>query len=152
MKKILIAILGSALLLCGNAMAKTAEMAASVVQARHPQVEAVPAGQRATQVFMDLVNTGNRAHTVIAALSPLSKETQLHKTVKVDGKAQMRQVSRIKIKAHNDRDLHQGGFHVMLMGLNQQLKAGQAVPVTLVFADGSDMQVQAMVAGSSRLG
>ena len=44
----------------------------------------------------------------------------------------MRAVSGLELPAGKAVDLKPGGYHVMLMDLKQELKPGDAVPVTLV--------------------
>ncbi len=145
MKKLLIAVVSGTLLFCSSVFAKNQEIAATVIQAKNPEVKAISIGANETQVFVDLKNNGVKEHTLIAAVSPLAKETQLHKTIEVNGQPEMRQVNHIDIQAHQERDLQQGGFHVMLIGLSNPLKIGQKIPITLVFADGSDVVIHATV-------
>ena len=142
MNKILI--LAGALLLSITGLAQ-AELASDAVTVKSPHIKAVRINQDQTQVFMDLDNTDQATHTLIAATSPVSKQTQLHKTITTNGERSMQQVNRIAIRSHADRDLHQGGFHVMLIGLKDQLKAGEIIPITLVFEDGSDLLIKAKV-------
>ncbi len=56
----------------------------------------------------------------------------------------MRPAGELPIKAGQSLELKSGGFHLMMMGLKQQLKAGEAVPLTLEFkvADGSVLKVE----------
>ena len=122
------------------------EIAASVMTVKTPNVMAEAVGQYATAVFMDLKNNGNDAHRLVAATSPVAAIVQLHATVFKHGdKNYMIHVKSISIKPHHDRDLHAGGFHVMLIDTTHQLKSGESVPVTLIFSDGSWMTIHARV-------
>ena len=122
------------------------ETASSVMSARTPDIMAEATGQYATALFVDLKNNGNETHTVGAATSPMAQIVQLHSTVMRHGdKNYMIQVKSIAIKPHHDRDLHAGGFHVMLINTTKQLVKGDMVPVTLIFADGSWMTIHANV-------
>ncbi len=126
--------------------AKTSnEVAAEMVSVKTPKVEAVAVGDSATQVFMELDNHGQRYHDLVAAYSPAAKQTQLHQTVQIGGKSQMRQVSYIGIQPKHVRDLQQGGFHVMLMGIDKPLTKGQNLPIVLIFEDGSSITIHAPV-------
>lgn len=144
MKKLLIATITTAtLLLTGVASAK--ELASQVITVKAPEVVADNSVGTSTEIFMELVNKGQQNHTLIAAVSSVAEQTQLHKYVKVKGKETMRQVPSILIKRHNDKTLKPGGFHVMVMGIHQAVQFGKKLPLTLVFKDGSTIEVDAPI-------
>ena len=45
----------------------------------------------------------------------------------------MRQVPSVALPAGQTVELKSGGYHVMLMNLTQQVKAGDTIPLTLIF-------------------
>jgi len=47
----------------------------------------------------------------------------------------MRQIPALDLPAGKAVELKPGGYHLMLMDLKQQVKAGDTVPLTLVFED-----------------
>jgi copper(I)-binding protein len=60
----------------------------------------------------------------------------------------MRQVPSLDLPKMQDVQLKPGGYHVMLMGLKQQLKAGDTVPITLKIEQNgkvTEQQVNAQV-------
>ncbi len=120
-------------------------LAASVVTVKAPAVVADTALGTATEVYMELTNKGKVAHTVVAAMSRVARQTQLHRFIVVGGKQVMKQVRDIHLASHHETDLKSGGFHVMLMGIKKALKAGMDLPVTLIFEDGSNLVVNARV-------
>jgi hypothetical protein len=152
MKKIIIGVAAGLLALSQIAFAGSAEIASDAVHINTPEVKAISKSEHSTEVFMDLVNLGNKTHTVIAAVSPVAKEIQLHKTIKENGKSMMQQVNHIKVPSHKDKFLHEGGMHVMLIGLKEKLEKGQNIPITLVFADGSDITINAKVTPLQNIG
>jgi len=129
--------------MAGKAVAN--ETAAQVVSVKTPSVNMAAPTQNSTQVFMELDNNGMTTHKLIAAYSPVANLIQLHKTFQKDGERYMQQVPMIAVKPHHEQDLKQGGFHIMLMGLKQSLKAGQQVTVTLLFEDGSYLNLNVPV-------
>ena len=94
---------------------------------------------------MEIKNQGKHHHNLIAAVSPLYKETQLHKTIVNNNKSEMQQVSQFRIVAHHEKDLHQGGLHIMLINARTKLAVGEIIPLTLVFDDGSYLLLHAPV-------
>ncbi len=140
MKKALTLVLS---LLVGISFAANQEVAADVIQIKAPSVKATTINIRQTKILMDVVNTGSQSHTVIAVVSPVAKKVQLHKTTKQKNHSMMTAVKDIKVPAHRGQKLTNSGLHIMLIGLTKQLTAGQEVPVTLVFEDGSEITVYA---------
>ncbi len=106
---------------------------------KNAYVAATAQGQDSTEIYMDLDNNGPENCKLVSANSPVANETQLHKTVLVNGLPQMQQLRIIDIKPKHDDDLQPGGLHVMLIGLNKPLKTGDNVPLTLIFSDGSSL-------------
>jgi len=125
--------------------ASVAPVAANDISVKNPSIQTMPNGAMAAAVFMELDNKGAKPEFLVAANSPVATQTQLHRMVEQNGVESMRQIDRIAIKPNSDRELQKGGLHVMLMGLKQPLKSGDKVPVTLIFADGSSVAVEAMV-------
>ncbi len=57
---------------------------------------------------------------------------ELHEMKMADNRMQMNRVAGIDLPAGKPVNLAPGGYHVMLMGLKNQLKEGDTVPLTLV--------------------
>jgi copper(I)-binding protein len=49
------------------------------------------------------------------------------------------------VPAKGKTELKPGGYHIMLLGLKQDLKPGEKVPVTLKFERGGEVRVEAVV-------
>ncbi len=122
-----------------------AEDAAGSISVTDPYVRAVPPGQRSSAAFMTLRNGSGTELAVVSAESPASKIVELHTHINEGGMMRMRQIEKIVVPAQGRTLLKPGGLHVMLIELSQALKAGDEVPVTLVFQDGSRKTIQAPV-------
>jgi hypothetical protein len=61
--------------------------------------------------------------------------TELHEMAMEKDVMKMRQIPGLDLAAGKATELKPGGYHVMLMDLKQQIKAGDTVPITLVFED-----------------
>lgn len=139
--------LGAALLVglaaCGTSNA--ADTAAPA--AGDPTVEVSDAWVRATVgtedpsmtgAFMAIDNTGEDDVTLTGAASPVAGKVEIHEMAMVDGSMVMRKVEGgLTIEAGYGQVLMPGGNHVMLMGLTEELAAGDEVDLTLEFSDGS---------------
>ena len=119
--------LAAALLLTGFAHAQ--------VSVQDAWVRATVPQQKATGAFMRL--TAAQDMRLVAASSPVAGITEVHEMKMVDNVMKMRAIPGLELPAGKAVDLKPGGYHVMLLDLKQQLKAGDTVPVTLV-VEGKD--------------
>ena len=84
--------------------------------------------------------------------SPVAASVELHE-MKMDGSVmRMRPVASIDLPKMQDVELKPGGYHVMLMGLKGQLKAGDKVPLTLKIEQGGKVTEQRVEAEVRDLG
>lgn len=123
---------------------KTATAADSVT-VESPFVRAVPPGQPNSAAFMALVNASDTEHSVKSATSPVAATVELHTHTNNNGVMEMRQVPQIDVPAKGRTELKPGGLHIMLIGLTQDLKAGEKAAITLTFEDGSTTTVDAPI-------
>lgn len=95
-------------------------------------------------VYMSI--TGGAADDVLTgASSPVAARTELHESTMDSGMMRMRAVPRLPIPAGQVVVLRPGGYHMMLVGLHQPLKAGHSFPITLTFAHTPPITVTASV-------
>jgi len=82
--------------------------------------------------------TSDQDRKLLKAQSPAAKATEIHEMIRENDVMRMRQVDAVALPAHKTVKLGPGGYHIMLIGLAQQVKVGDAIPVTLTFqkADG----------------
>lgn len=77
---------------------------------------------------------------LVKAESPLAGVTEIHKMEMKDGIMKMRAVDAVEVLPGKVVDLKSGGYHIMLMMLKGQIKAGGKVPLTLTFEDAGKTQ------------
>jgi copper(I)-binding protein len=149
MKKLLPLLL--ALSLAGTVYAGTREfpipkeIASSVMRIKKSEVIAEKGSQKSTEDYMELVNTGKKNHTLLAATSPDAEIVQLHEGCLENKKQHMEKISAIGVNAGKDKLLEQGGYHVMLIDTKKELTPGEVVPITLIFKDGSHIDTTTKV-------
>lgn len=99
-------------------------------------VRATVPQQQATGAFMRL--TADRDSKLVSAESPAARIVEVHEMAMQDNVMKMRQVAGVVLPAGKAVELRPGGYHIMLIELKQQIRAGDKVPLTLVFetADG----------------
>lgn len=106
-------------------------------------VRMVPRSQATTGGFLTLVNRSSVDQVLVDARSPRAKTVELHEMVHEGDRMRMRQVDRIVVPAGQTVQLRPGGLHLMLFEVTTPLQAGDKVPITLVFDDGSTIDVEA---------
>ena len=134
----------AALALMGMALPALAETSVS-----DAWVRATVSQQHATGAFMVLTATTDSK--LVGVASPVAKDVQVHEMTMNGEVMGMRQVKSIELPAGKAVSLDPNGYHVMLMGLHEQVKEGTQVPLTLTIEDAEGakqtLQVQAPVRG-----
>jgi periplasmic copper chaperone A len=77
---------------------------------------------------------------LVKAESPVAGMTEIHKMEMKDGIMKMQAVDAVEVVPGKVVDLKPGGYHIMLMMLKDQIKAGAKVPLTLTFEDAGKKQ------------
>ena len=94
-------------------------------------------------VYATLVNPGKERDALISATSDAAATVEIHESYQDMGMMMMRPVKRIEVPAGGKVEMKPGGFHIMLLGLKHELKAGQAINVTLQFQKAGKISVKA---------
>lgn len=122
---------------CGNAVDR--------LSISHAYVREMPPGMDTTAVYFSLINKGDKAVYLIGASSLLSQRAEVHMTMEKHGMAHMQHQTEVKISAGQSIFFEQGGMHLMLIGLKRDVKAGDKVPVTLLFNNDVELEFGAEV-------
>lgn len=103
---------------------------------KDPWVRGTVPQQRSTGLFAQI--TSASGGKLVAASSPVAGAVEIHEMSMADGMMQMRALAALDLPPGKTVELKpSGGYHMMLLNLKQQVKAGQTVPVTLVI-EGKD--------------
>jgi copper(I)-binding protein len=117
----------AALALCAVASAQ------AQVRVDEPWVRTTVPEQKSTGAFMAI--TAAKGGKLVAASSPVATSVEVHE-MKMEGDVmRMRAIESLALPAGQRVDLKSGGYHMMLLGLKQPVKAGDTVPLTLVVED-----------------
>jgi len=119
--------LALAMVLSAGAVAAHAQS----VEVKDAWVRGTVPAQKATGAFMEI--TGKSAARLISAESPVAGTVEIHNMTIQNGVMKMFPVDAIDIPAGKTVKLASGGYHVMLMGIKQQMKPGERVPLKLTF-------------------
>lgn len=113
------------------------------VTVAHAHATATPPGSTVAAVYLQLqATTDDQLRSVSAAVA---ERTEIHNTLEVDGTMQMRPVEAVPLPAGALVEFAPGGLHVMLIGLQQPLVAGESFPLTLQFEHAEEAVVDVAI-------
>ncbi len=147
MKKIFFSLILTSLLLaaCGANMPN--EVAAKDFWARSGMKDGNSAA------YMMLQNGTDANDELIGASSDVAQAVELHLSqMKADGTMEMIQQQLISLPAGKMTELKPGSYHVMLIGLTRDLKAGDEISLTLKFKNRADLSLTIPVKDAQGMG
>ena len=115
---------------------------ASEIEIKDAYVRASPPGIPNTAAFMEIINHTNKDISLIKVNTAISKAAELHTHDMKDGIMKMYQVPEIVIAAKGKTVLKPGGFHIMIIGLNQALKEDQKVTLEMGFSNEESITIE----------
>jgi copper(I)-binding protein len=133
-----------------------------------PWARNAPKTAGAGAAYMVIQNTGSAADKLVGGSSDIAKAVEVHETYAVPvestgtGGAEspmasagamgssspmmaMRKIDSLEIPAGGSVELKPGGYHLMLIDLTRELKAGDKIDITLKFEKAGDVKVTAEV-------
>ena len=122
---------GVAKLLGVTALMVACSAVAQSIEVRDAWIRGTVPAQKATGAFMEI--TGKSAVRLLRVDSPVAASVEIHNMTMQNGVMKMFPVDGIDVSAGKTVKLAPGGYHVMMMGLKQQMKPGDRVPLTLTF-------------------
>ncbi|MEY2633991.1 MAG: hypothetical protein RIR00_2645 [Pseudomonadota bacterium] len=125
-----------------------AGLAQAQVNVTTPWVRATTPAQKATGAFMQLQSPSDTA--LVSASSPVAGVVEIHEMAMNNNVMSMRRIPKLDLPAKISVELKPGSYHIMLMDLKQQVKAGDKVPLTLVFEDAKKQQQKLDVQAEAR--
>lgn len=117
----------------------------------HPYARPTVAQQPSGAAYLSIENKGGNADRLIGVATPAAKSAQIH-TMSMDGNVmKMREAGEISLPAGAKVEMKPGnGYHIMLMGLSQPLKAGDKIPLTLNFEKAGKAEVSVVVENAGK--
>jgi periplasmic copper chaperone A len=104
-----------------------------------------PGGGAVTGAFMFIKNTNTQVDMLLSAGSDAAADVQIHETTMSGGVMSMAEVTGVEIPAGAMVGLQPGGYHIMLIGLERELKAGDSIIIVLGFKNAGEIAVPVAV-------
>lgn len=123
--------------------------AAGLITVANPWIRATAPGQTISGAFMTLVNNSETAYALTSVSFSDASTVEIHETSMNEGMMRMRKLNQVTIPANGIAELKPGSFHIMLIGLEKDMVAGETETLTLTFSDDSQKTVEALVGALS---
>ncbi|MGQ3672257.1 copper chaperone PCu(A)C [Xanthobacter sp. TB0136] len=113
-----------------------------------PWSRATPGGAKVAAGYMQITNTGQTPDRLTGGTSAFSERVEIHEMTMENGVMRMRPLpDGLDIAPGQSVKLEPGGYHIMFMGLKEQLKEGESVKGTLTFSKAGTADVTYQVRG-----
>jgi len=132
----------ASLLLAGVALAQT-DAPQSQVQVKDAWARATPGKAENGAAYLTIVSPA--ADRLTALSTPVANKAELHSMITEGGIMKMRDLPALDLTPGEPATLKPGGIHIMLMGLNRPLAAGESFPLTLSFEKAGKREVTVAV-------
>jgi copper(I)-binding protein len=120
--------------LCFTAIAGSALAASNGLTISDAWSRATPSAAGSAVVYFTVTDAG-APDTLTGASTPVAAKAELHDSTMDNGVMRMRPVTGgVTVDASHPFKASPNGYHLMLTGLKQPLKAGSSFPLTLTFA------------------
>ena len=147
MKKISLILILGALFLAACSVTMSNEVAAKDYWARSGMKDGNSAA------YMLIQNDTSTDDELIGISSDVAQAAELHLSqMKADGTMEMIPQEAIALPADGEVELKPGSYHVMLIGLKQDLKAGDEISLTLKFKNHADLTLTIPVKDAEGMG
>ncbi len=111
-------------------------------------VRATVPGQPSTGAFMHI--TSSTDSKLVEVRSPVAKTVQIHESKMTNDVMSMQPVASVALPAGKSVAIEPEGYHVMLIDLVNQVKAGDQVPLTLIVEDSKGVKESIEVKAEAR--
>lgn len=95
--------------------------------------------------YLTVTNRGPGEDRVLNVTSPVAEKIQFHAMTVDNDVAKMTRLLAIELPPGVPVVFKPGGIHMMLLGLNRQLKEGETVPLILTFEKAEAIELDAQV-------
>jgi periplasmic copper chaperone A len=114
-----------------------------------PWSRATPGGSKTGAVFLEIKAAAAVTDKLISAASAVAETVEIHNHINDAGVMRMRRVDAVELEAGGSTKLVPGGYHIMLLGLKQPLKAGETFKLKLTFEKAAAIEVDVTVRPNS---
>ncbi|MCB1661548.1 MAG: copper chaperone PCu(A)C [Pseudomonadales bacterium] len=120
-------------------------LAASTIEVEQASARESLPGMQSSAAYMVIKNTSERDLRLVGATSARMVKIEIHQHRQQGDMTAMRKVESVVIPARGEFVFQSGGYHLMLMGIEQPLMVGEELSLQLVFEDGTTLDIKVPV-------
>jgi copper(I)-binding protein len=141
MTRLIAALAAGLCLLATTAFAQDYEV--GELKIMHPTIRATPPNAPVSAGYMTITNGGTEADRLLGGSADFAKKVEVHE-MKMDGQVmKMRRMKGgLEIPPGGEVRLEPGGYHIMFMKLNEQIKVGETLKCTLEFEKAGSVEIE----------
>jgi periplasmic copper chaperone A len=140
-----IRLFASSLLLFACSSSFAHDYSAGELQIDHPWSRELPPNAITGAAYLVVHNQGATEDRLLGAQTPRAKQTEIHTMLQLGEVMKMQKLDSVGIPAGGETKLAPGGTHLMLLGLQKPLVAGERFPLTLLFEKAGKVEVEIMI-------
>lgn len=110
---------------------------------------ATPGAAKNGAVFLEIKSASDVADKLVSANGAVADNIEIHNHINDNGIMQMRRVEAVALSDSGSTKFVPGGYHIMLLGLKQPLKAGETFKLKLTFEVAAPIEVDVAVRANS---
>lgn len=116
-----------------------------VLHISHARVNPIFAGMPVTAVYFDAHNPSDASVRLISVTSRISKRIEIHEHSMSNGLMKMQEIDGgVEFPAKKTTRFTPGGYHIMVMDLNQTIAEGDTIELDLLFSDNRQQSIKAV--------
>jgi len=96
-------------------------------------IREAPPGSEVASAYMRMRNNDNKTYILNYVHSDIADHIEVHRHIYANGKMEMRPVPDMPLDAKATVDFKPGGYHLMLFGLQREIKVGDKIPIVFEF-------------------
>ncbi|MDZ7808375.1 MAG: copper chaperone PCu(A)C [Gracilimonas sp.] len=143
MRNLLVSLLVCGILVSACKTEQKSESESDSIETKAQQRVRPAAAGGTSAAYFTYTNTLSESDTILGVTSRIAAVTQVHETYKTeDGMMGMRHKTDLTVQPKETMVFEQGGLHVMLMQLNNELSEGDSISVTLQLSKAGEVEIK----------
>lgn len=144
LKEFLIAVSAFTLAACsgGNEPVQTSNCNGEGIQVVDAWAKPAKQGQPVSAAYLTLCNGDASDHAIVSASFNGAGALEIHESSMQDGVMSMKKLDQLVLPAGEETKMAPGGYHLMLIGVNEDITTGKKPSMTFTFADGETRTIE----------
>ena len=104
---------------------------------QNTMIKTTPPGINNSAAYLTILNNSDKDIILTDVASDAAQLVEMHEHIMSNGAMKMQRIEPLKIEANGSVKFQPGGYHIMFIGVTQNIKDGDKIDITLSFDDGT---------------